>query len=171
MFLHIPCVSRIICIAERFKAFKQNNDVAGLAKWIGNHRNMISIAARCYVVRNTWRFAKLTGFPIVEKPETKPQKATSVQSNLGDWLGLSNFEAPPPTGSSPVKKRANDVEVTGNLYMLEPFLLDPEGFDGVIVEPESKYRIPIAEDFSADDIGTAVKTMVEKWGYQFGAIQ
>ena len=70
-----------------------------------------------------------------------------------------------------VKKRANDVEVTGNLYMLEPFLLDPEGFDGVIVEPESKYRIPIAEDFSADDIGTAVKTMAEKWGYQFGAIQ
>ena len=56
------------------------------------------------------------------------------------------------------------------MYMLEPYLLDPEGFDAMIVEPDKRYKVPIAEDFSADEIGAAIKEMAEKWGYQFSAI-
>jgi len=64
-----------------------------------------------------------------------------------------------------VGKRDSKVVVKGDLYMLEPFLTDPEGLAGTVVEPSREYDIAVAEDLTEDDIVAGLKQMAAIWGW------
>ena len=57
------------------------------------------------------------------------------------------------------------VNCTGNLYMLVPFLTDPDGLNAEPICLDTNYQILIEDDFPATEITDALERLCATWGW------